>query len=447
MDRALIVGMNTTTNLNTNWGKERFDSGKEHFNQGKEHFDQGKEHFDLAMDEMVSLVKACNMEAVGRIAQNMESPNAATYIGAGKVQEVRELVRTLEADLVVFDNGLSPIQLRNLNRELNCPIMDRTTLILEIFSARARTREARLQVEVARLQYMLPRLVGLHDALSRQGGASGAMSNKGAGEKKLELDRRRLEQRLTGMRRELDEIVGERTTQRKKRTASGIPRVALVGYTNAGKSTIMNAMLSAYVGNEEKKVYEEDMLFATLDTTVRRITPPEQNAFLLSDTVGFISNLPHNLVKAFRSTLEEVREADLLIQVIDYSDENYREQIKVTEDTLKELDAANIPMIYVYNKADLCGMGEFATVQGSDKLYMSARSRNGIDTLLTLITGKLSKGYKDCAFIIPYQRGDIVSYLNDHAVVHKTEYREDGVYVETNVSRIDASRYEEFLVL
>ena len=426
MDRALIVGMNTTTNLNTN---------------------QGKERFDLAMDEMVSLVKACNMEAVGRIAQNMESPNAATYIGAGKVQEVREMVRTLEADIVIFDNGLSPIQLRNLSRELNCPIMDRTTLILEIFSARARTREARLQVEVARLQYMLPRLVGLHDALSRQGGASGAMSNKGAGEKKLELDRRRLEQRLTSMRRELDEIVGERKTQRKKRTASGIPRVALVGYTNAGKSTIMNALLSAYVGNEEKKVYEEDMLFATLDTTVRRITPPEQNAFLLSDTVGFISNLPHNLVKAFRSTLEEVREADLLIQVIDYSDENYREQIQVTEDTLKELGAADIPMIYVYNKADLCGMGEFATVQGSDKLYMSARSRNGIDTLLTLITGKLSKGYKDCAFIIPYQRGDIVSYLNDHAVVHKTEYREDGVYVETNVSRIDASRYEEFLVL
>lgn len=426
MDRALIVGMNITSSTNANKGKERFN---------------------LAMDEMISLVKACNMEPAGRIEQNMELPNTATYIGAGKVREVCEMVKTLEADIVIFDNGLSPIQLRNLSRELNCPIMDRTTLILEIFSARARTREARLQVEVARLQYMLPRLVGLHDALSRQGGASGAMSNKGAGEKKLELDRRRLEQRLTSMRRELDEIVGERKTQRKKRTASGIPRVALVGYTNAGKSTIMNAMLSAYVGNEEKKVYEEDMLFATLDTTVRRITPPEQNAFLLSDTVGFISNLPHNLVKAFRSTLEEVREADLLIQVIDYSDENYREQIKVTEDTLKELGAADIPMIYVYNKADLCGMGEFATVQGSDKLYMSAKSRNGIDTLLTLIMGKLSKGYKDCAFIIPYQRGDIVSYLNDHAVVHKTEYREDGVYVETNVSRIDAARYEEFLIL
>lgn len=431
MDKALIVGVNITTGT---------DKNKE------------QEHFDTCMDEMVSLVQACDMEPVGRMEQNMESANAATYIGAGKVGEVREMVRALEADIVVFDNGLSPIQLRNLSRELDCPVMDRTTLILEIFSARARTREARLQVEVARLQYMLPRLVGLHDALSRQGGASGAMSNKGAGEKKLELDRRRLEQRLTSMRRELETIAGERETQRKKRAASGLPRVALVGYTNAGKSTIMNAMLSAYGDGEEtkiseKKVYEADMLFATLDTTVRRITPSDQNAFLLSDTVGFISNLPHHLVKAFRSTLEEVREADLLIQVVDYSDGNYMEHIKVTEDTLQELGAAGIPMIYVFNKADLCGMGTFATVQGDDKLYMSAKSQSGIETLMTLITGKLSERYRDCDFIIPYKRGDIVSYLNDNAVVHRTEYREDGVYMQTNVSRIDAARYEEYIVL
>ncbi len=421
MDKVLIVGVNFTA-------------------------DYKNQSFDLAMDEMVSLVKACDMEPVGRIEQNMASANTATYIGAGKVQEVGEMVRALEADLVVFDNGLSPIQLRNLSRELNCPVMDRTTLILEIFSARAKTREAKLQVEVARLQYMLPRLVGLHDALSRQGGASGAMSNKGAGEKKLELDRRKLEQRLTTMRRELEKIAGERETQRKKRSESGIPRVALVGYTNAGKSTVMNAMLSAYDGEEEKHVYEKDMLFATLDTTVRRISPSDENDFLLSDTVGFISNLPHSLVKAFRSTLEEVREADLLIQVIDYSDENYMEHIRVTEDTLKELGAEQIPMIYVYNKADLCGMGEFATIQGDDKLYMSAKSQSGIQTLMTLISGKLSGRYSACAFIIPYQRCDVVSYLNDNAVVYHTEYRENGVYMETNVSRIDAARYAQFQV-
>ncbi len=421
MDKVLIVGMNLVT-------------------------EQKKQNFDLAMNEMVSLVEACNMEPVGRVEQNMESANAATYIGSGKVQEVREMVKALEADMVVFDNGLSPIQLRNLSRELGCAVMDRTTLILEIFSARAKTREAKLQVEVARLQYMLPRLVGLHDALSRQGGASGAMSNKGAGEKKLELDRRKLEQRLTTMRRELENIAEERKTQRKKRAESGIPRVALVGYTNAGKSTIMNAMLAAYVEDEEKKVYEEDMLFATLDTTVRKIVPMDKNAFLLSDTVGFISDLPHNLIKAFRSTLEEVQEADLLVQVIDYSDENYMEHIRVTEDTLKELGAEKIPMIYAFNKADLCGMGEFATVQGDDKLYLSAKSRSGIETLITLITGKLSAGYRDCSFIIPYERGDLVSYFNDNAVVYCTEYREDGVYMETNVSRVDAARYKQFLV-
>lgn len=420
MNKVLIVGMNLVTG-------------------------QKKQNFDLAMNEMVSLVEACNMEPVGRVEQNMESANAATYIGAGKVQEVREMVKALEADMVVFDNGLSPIQLRNLSRELGCAVMDRTTLILEIFSARAKTREAKLQVEVARLQYMLPRLVGLHNALSRQGGASGAMSSKGAGEKKLELDRRKLEQRLTTMRRELENIAEERKTQRKKRAESGIPRVALVGYTNAGKSTIMNAMLSAYVEDEEKKVYEADMLFATLDTTVRKIVPTDKNAFLLSDTVGFISNLPHNLVKAFRSTLEEVREADLLVQVIDYSDENYMEHIRVTEDTLKELGAEKIPMIYAFNKADLCGMGEFATIQGDNKLYLSAKSRSGVETLIALITGKLSADYRDCSFIIPYERGDLVSYFNDNAVVYCTEYREDGVYMETNVSRVDAARYKQFL--
>lgn len=421
MDRALIVGANIST-------------------------DAKKGNFDMAMEEMASLVKACNMQVVGHIEQNMESVNTATYIGTGKVAEVYEMVRALEADIVVFDNGLSPIQLRNLQKELDCAVMDRTTLILEIFSTRARTREAKLQVEVARLQYMLPRLVGLHNALSRQGGASGAMSSKGAGEKKLELDRRRLEQRLTNMKRELEQIAGERETQRKRRAQSGIPRVALVGYTNAGKSTIMNALLEKYSDDENKKVFEEDMLFATLDTTVRKIAPPSKNAFLLSDTVGFISNLPHSLVKAFRSTLEEVKEADLLLHVADYSNENYMEHMKVTEDTLKELGAEAIPVIYVYNKADLCGMGEFATVQGDNKIYMSAKSKNGIDVLLTLIAEKLSDGYTDCELVVPYQRGDIVAYLNDNAIVHNTEYREDGVYIKANISRIDSGRYEHYIV-
>ena len=223
------------------------------------------------------------------------------------------------ADVIIFDNSLSPMQLRNLQERLEKPVLDRSTLILDIFAGRARSREAKLQVEVARLQYMLPRLVGLHAALSRQGGGTGSLSNKGAGEKKLELDRRVLERRLTQLRRELKEVGEERQTQRKRRAGSGMPRVALVGYTNAGKSTLLNAMLDLYGSDEtdveEKKVMEKDMLFATLDTTVRKIAADNHHAFLLSDTVGFIHKLPHNLVEAFHSTLEEAKEASLLLQV------------------------------------------------------------------------------------------------------------------------------------
>lgn len=417
MERALIVGVN--------------------LNQG--------ENFELSMKELASLAEACEMEVVGQAEQNMERTNTATYIGSGKVEEVREAAEYLEADIVIFDNALSPIQLRNLQDALGKPVMDRTTLILEIFSSRAKTKEAKLQVEVARLQYMLPRLVGLHEALSRQGGGSGSMSNKGAGEKKIELDRRRLEQRLTSMKRELDTIAGEREVQRKKRAQSGIPRVALVGYTNAGKSTIMNMLVNTYIGDEEKRVFEKDMLFATLDTTVRRIAPPDRNAFLLSDTVGFISKLPHNLIKAFRSTLEEVKEADLLLQVIDYSDENHTDYMKVTQETLHELGADSIPMIYVFNKADLCGMGHLAMVQGEDKIYMSAKTPDGIEALLSLISGKLAGGYQDCELMIPYKRGDIVSYLNENAVIYETDYRDKGVYMKANLKLSDAGKFSQYI--
>lgn len=418
MERALIVGVN--------------------LNQ--------QDNFELSMKELASLAEACDMEVVGQAEQNMENANTATYIGSGKVEEVREAARYLDADIVIFDNALSPIQLRNLQDALNKPVMDRTALILEIFSSRAKTKEAKLQVEVARLQYMLPRLVGLHEALSRQGGGSGAMSNKGAGEKKIELDRRRLEHRLTSMKRELEVISGEREVQRKKRAQSGIPRVALVGYTNAGKSTIMNMLVNTYIGDDEKTVFEKDMLFATLDTTVRRIAPPDRNPFLLSDTVGFISKLPHNLIKAFRSTLEEVREADLLLQVIDYSDENHMEYMKVTQETLHELGADTIPMIYVFNKADLCGMGHLAMIQGDDKIYMSAKASDGIDALLNLIAGKLAGGYRDCELLIPYKRGDIVSYLNDNAVIYEMDYREDGVFLKANVRVCDEGKYDRFIL-
>lgn len=422
------------------------------------------EDYLLSLEELDALAQACDMEVVGIAEQTLPEVHKAYYIGTGKVDEVKETAMDCGADVIIFDNSLSPMQLRNLQERLEKPVLDRSTLILDIFAGRARSREAKLQVEVARLQYMLPRLVGLHAALSRQGGASGSMSSRGAGEKKLELDRRVLEKRLTELRRELKEVGNERETQRKRRVKSGLPRVALVGYTNAGKSTLLNAMLDLYGADEgeaqeEKRVFEKDMLFATLDTTVRKIAPPEHHAFLLSDTVGFIHKLPHNLVEAFQSTLEEAKEADLLIQVVDYSDEHYKEQIAVTNQTLKKLQADGVPMLYIYNKSDLVSpdalpglsgleearLAEHLPVTAEDAIYLSAKKRIGMEELVCLIEEKLAGGYRECTLLIPYTDGRAVSYLNENAVVFETEYAEDGVRMRINCKKEDYGYYMKYL--
>ncbi len=436
------------------------------------------EDYLTSLEELGALAEACDMEVAGVTSQTLETVHKAFYIGTGKVDEVKGLAQDLGADVIIFDNSLSPMQMRNLQERLEKPILDRSALILDIFARRARSREAKLQVEVARLQYMLPRLVGLHAALSRQGGASGSMSSRGAGETKLELDRRVLEKRLSELRRELKEVGNERETQRKRRVKSGLPRVALVGYTNAGKSTLLNAMLDLYGADEgdaqeEKRVFEKDMLFATLDTTVRKIAPPDHHAFLLSDTVGFIHKLPHNLVEAFQSTLEEAKEADLLIQVVDYSDEHYKEQIAVTNQTLKKLQADGVPMLYIYNKSDLVspdalpGLSgvaaeelaahlpvvpkanagdEFTLGDGAgDSIYLSAKKRIGMEELVCLIEEKLSGGYKECTLLIPYTDGRAVSYLNENAVVFSTEYAADGVRMRVNCKKEDYGYYMKYV--
>ena len=401
--------------------------------------------FETSMEELESLAEACEMEVAAKIEQNLSSLNPAYYIGSGKVKEVQETVEQLDLDYVIFDETLSPSQLKNLQKEVGVPIMDRTNLILEIFSRRAKTREARLQVESANLQYMLPRLVGMREALGRQAGASGSMSNKGPGEKQIELDRRKIEKRISELRRELEAIEHDRNTQRKRRNDSSLPQVALVGYTNAGKSTLMNKMVETYVGKEEKMVVARDMLFATLDTTVRKINQNDRKDFLLSDTVGFISKLPHGLVKAFRSTLDEVRYADLLLQIVDASDEHYREHIQVTEETLRELGAEKIPCIYVMNKADLIMAKEELPRIDGNKIFMSARDGIGLQELLQMIKKRVFSGNREGIFLIPYEKGEIVSYLNSNATVSSQEYLAEGVKLFVDCRESDYSKYREYL--
>ena len=380
---------------------------------------EDEDDFDCSMKELGNLAEACNMEVAGILTQKMSMVNKSLYLGCGKVDELKEFAADIDADVIIFNDSLSPSQLRNLQQMIHMPILDRTSLILEIFSTRARTKEAKMQVEAARLQYLLPRLIGIHEALSRQGGGSG-LANKGSGEKKLELDRRKIEHRLSELRKELEVISRERETQRKKRVASALPIVALVGYTNAGKSTLMNRFIRCYNQDEVKEVLEKDMLFGTLDTTVRRIELPENRRFLLSDTVGFIHRLPTALVKAFRSTLEEIENADLLLHVVDYSDPNYKNQMKVTEETLAELGCSNIPVIYIMNKADLC-MEDFPKVTGENRIYMSASSGSGLELLAELIGRKMFANYEQAEFIIPYEEGHVMSYLMEHAFIQNTE--------------------------
>lgn len=405
MERALLVGLNT-----------------------------GEKDWDYSMEELNNLAQACEFEVVSTLVQNLEHPVAATYIGTGKVREICDIEVKQEIDCCIFEDTLSPVQLKNLQKEIHARILDRTGLILEIFSKRARTREAKLQVESAKLQYMMPRLIGMWEAIGRQGGGTGSTSNKGVGETQLELDRRWIQRRSAELRRELDAIEHDRDIQRRKRSKANLPLVALVGYTNAGKSTVMNRIIKQSVSpDEEKEVFEKDMLFATLDTSVRRIKTENKQDFLLSDTVGFLDKLPHALIKAFRSTLDEIKYADLLVEVVDVSDERHTEQMKVTETTIRELGAENIPCIHIMNKCDKCmGTESFPRISG-DNIYIAAGPDIGIDTLIAEIQARIYANNMTAEYLIGYSDGTIVALLNEKATVLEQEYRQDGVYIKANV--------------
>ena len=409
--------------------------------------------FEKSLKEMKSLAEAAGMTVSATFTQSLPKANTGYYIGSGKIEEIRAAAEMLSPSRILIDSQLTPMQLRNLTEAFDLPVTDRTALILEIFSGRARTHEANLQVEYAKLQYMLPRLAGLHKELGRQGGTSGAMSNKGLGEKKIELDRRHIEHKMAEVRRQLEDVSRERATQRNARMRSGLSRVSLAGYTNAGKSTIMNGLLSLFGDAADRQVLEKDMLFATLDTTVRRIEPgKDRSPFLLSDTVGFIDNLPTTLIKAFRSTLEEAKYADLLLIVSDLSDPDYKENLSVTVSTLSEIGAGDIPRLYVFNKADRApeeigsNISSLLISDEDARITISAKNPKDIERLADAICSCLNREKKETKLLIPYSNGSIISVLKASSDLTILDYTAQGTVISAWLSEADRTKYRSFLL-
>ncbi len=402
---------------------------------------QLEEDISYSMEELWALAEAAGVEVAGEMIQNKERPNTATYIGKGKVDELAEMCANMGADMVIFNDELSGMQLRNLEERLDVRVIDRTILILDIFAARAVSREGKLQVELAQLQYRLPRLTGFGKSLSRLGGGIGT---RGPGEKKLETDRRHISKRMDEIKKELAEVKSNRSTQRSKRQKSGIPVVALVGYTNSGKSALMNRLLQL-AEKEEKSVFEKDMLFATLDTAQRNVKFDTNQEFVLIDTVGFVSKLPHSLVRAFKATLEEVTYADLLLHVVDASYPDHDFHINVTNAVLKEIGAGEKDKLMIYNKIDIAEEISLPH-NGEEIVYVSATRGDHIDQLVERIKEKLFSDRILVSMLVPYDRGDISSYLCDNTRVIRMEYTENGTEFEAEISNKDYGRLKQFVI-
>ena len=402
---------------------------------------QLREDISYSMEELAGLAEADGVTVAGQMIQALERPNTATLIGKGKVEELAELCRNMEADMVIFNDELSGVQLRNLEEALEVRVIDRTILILDIFADRAVSREGKLQVELAQLQYRMPRLTGFGRSLSRLGGGIGT---RGPGEKKLETDRRHIAGRIDDIKAELARIGKTRQVQRSGREKSQIPVVALMGYTNSGKSAIMNRLLQLSE-REDKTVSSQDMLFATLDTQHRKITLEQGSEFILIDTVGFVSRLPHSLVEAFKSTLEEVRYADLLIHVVDSSYENRDFYMEVTNKVIEQIGAGDKDQIVAYNKMDIAKSVPL-DVSGHEAVYLSAKTGENINVLVEKIREKIFGGRVEMTLLIPYQRGDITSYLCENAQIFSMEYEEEGTLLHGKLEREDALRYGSFAV-
>lgn len=380
------------------------------------------------------------------LTQCRPSPDPATFIGYGKAVEAKEICAGNNVSLVVVDSELSPSQIRNLENEINSNkendvrVIDRTMLILDIFAKHAVTGEGKLQVEIAQLKYTAPRLTGKGTALSRQGGTSGSIGARGPGETKLETDKRHIARRLLALKKELSEIEGNRAVKRTKRNKSTIPSAVIAGYTNAGKSTLLNYLTDA-------GILEKDMLFATLDPTVRKLVLPSGRTILLSDTVGFISRLPHQLVESFKSTLEEVKDADIVLVVADASDTDVSKKISVTEQILSDMDAGGKPVIYVYNKCDrLDILPPRETLSRHDSVCISAKDGTNVETLLERIDKILSETKKTVNFLFPFEMQSAVNDLYRNAAVNSVEYTESGALVNALVDEKCYGMYKKYIV-
>ena len=392
-----------------------------------------------SLNELEHLALALNIKTKDKVIQNAKEIIPRTYIGTGKVQEIKTMIEVLDIDIVIFDDTLSPAQLKNLEKDLDCQIIDRSFLILSIFAERAQSKEAVLEVSLAQKLYLLPRLIGMSSSLSRQGG--GSYNAKGPGETKLELDRRKLANEITMIKRELEKIKSEKEITRKQRIKNQIPVVALVGYTNAGKSSLMNS-LSSYLKHPSDPVFEKDMLFATLDTKAKRLQKDNFPPFILIDTVGFVSKLPHELIRSFESTLSDVIHADLLIHVVDGAYFNQK-QIDTTREVLKSINADHIERLLVLTKKEIA----FTTPHiPDDYIFLSNRTGENIDTLVNAIYGHLYKTNRIYMMKIPFDKGSIYAELKENNTIIETRYEADGTYVKVILSPDQSILYHTYII-
>lgn len=400
-------------------------------------------NFDYYMTELASLAEADNMEVVGQSHQNAEKIVTGTYLGLGKINEIKKMAHGLKAKVLILNDELSPVQIRNLENLTKLQVIDRTELILEIFSNRARTKQAKLQVQLARLQYELPRLHPSQNNLDQQRG--GNFANRGAGESKLELNRRTLGKQISVIKQELKVISEQEQVKAKHRNQTHIPKVALVGYTNAGKSTTMNGLLKQFSQeNHVKQVLAKNMLFATLDTSVRRIELSNNFSFILSDTVGFISKLPHKLVESFKATLQEVKDADLLINVVDAADPNMIQTIRTTQAVLTEIGVKDAPMITAYNKADKV-QRKYPEIEGNNILY-SAIDTNSISALAKLITKQIFADYQKVDLLLPLSAGKLLAQLHEDTQVISETYQSDGIHLAVRMHSQKQKQFKQYII-